>query len=379
MPKILSFSNTAWYLSNYRLPIDLRLRDSGWEVVMASPDDRFRLKIEAAGFRWREIRMSRSGINPFEEIRTVRQIAAIIREEKPDIVHTFTMKGNVNGSLGARLAGVRRVVNSIAGLGFVYSSNAPLARALRLPSWLMYRAALSRGRVIFQNGEDLEIFVRQGMVAREKTTLIRSSGVDVREFSPPSMRPVGGAVRVLYAARLLWTKGLGELVSAAAKLRERGIVMELLVAGEPDPGNPESIPASKLEEWENASLICRLGFESDMAGLMATCHMVCFPSKHKEGTPRFLVEAAAAGLPIITTRNRGCVEVVRDDVNGILVPVGGIPELVEALERLIGNAALRERMGAEGRRIAVEDFSVDQVASRTEVVYRELLTDATLD
>jgi glycosyltransferase involved in cell wall biosynthesis len=375
MPKIVSFSNTAWYLSNYRLPIDRILRDRGWEIVMASPDDRFRPKIEAAGFRWREIRMSRSGINPFEEIATVRQVAAILREEKPDILHTFTMKGNVNGSLGARLAGVRNVVNSIAGLGFVYSSDAPLARALRAPAGLLYRAALSRGRVIFQNGEDLDIFVRQGMVAHERAALIRSSGVDVQEFQP-SPRPADGPVRVLYAARLLWTKGLGELVQAAEELRRRGVEIELLVAGEPDPGNPASIPAAQLEAWQQAGLVRCLGFQSDMAGLMATCHIICFPSKHKEGTPRFLVEAAAAGLPIVTTRNRGCVEVVRDGVNGILVPVGAVAELADALQRLAGDQELRERMGAEGRRIAEEEFSVDQVADRTEAVYRELLGDA---
>jgi glycosyltransferase involved in cell wall biosynthesis len=113
-----------------------------------------------------------------------------------------------------------------------------------------------------------------------------------------------------------------------------------------------------------------------MAALMTTCHIVCFPSKHKEGTPRFLVEAAAAGLPIVTTRNRGCVEVVRDGVNGILVPVGAVAELADALQRLAGDRELRERMGAEGRRIAEEEFSVDQVADRTEAVYRELLGDA---
>jgi glycosyltransferase involved in cell wall biosynthesis len=373
MPKILSFSNTAWYLSNYRLPIDRRLRERGWEIVMASPDDRFRPKIEAAGFRWREIRMSRSGINPIEESDTIRQVAKLLRQEKPDILHTFTMKGNINGSMGARLAGVTGVVNSIAGLGFVHSSNSFLARALRLPAQVMYRAALSRGRVIFQNGEDLEIFVRQGLVDRQRAALIRSSGVDTQEFRPNSER-LEGPVRVLFAARLLWTKGLAELVSAVENVRARGIELELLVAGEPDPGNPESIPAEQLAKWEERGAIKRLGFHADMAALMATCHIVCFPSKHKEGTPRFLIEAAACGLPIITTRNRGCVEVVRDGVNGILVPVGDVVELAAALQKLVCSEDLRMQMGSEGRRIAEEEFSVEHVADRTEEVYRMLLS-----
>ncbi|MGC1480366.1 MAG: glycosyltransferase family 4 protein [Chthoniobacterales bacterium] len=371
MPKLLSFSNTAWYLHNYRVPVDRLLRARGWEIVMASPDGKFRDQIRAAGFRWHEVPMSRSGVNPLEDLQTAKCLAELIRSERPDVLHAFTMKGNINGSLAARLAGLPAIVNSIAGLGFVFSSDRALARVLRGPARVAYRAALARGQVIFQNGEDLEAFAAQGMASRDQSTLIRSSGVDVGAFRP-TPEPAG-RVRVLYAARLLWTKGIGELVEAARLLRARGVDFELLIAGDPDIGNPATVSSGDLDNWEAEGVIERLGFCSDMASLMQTCHVVCFPSKHKEGTPRFLIEAAACGLPIVTTRNRGCTEVVEHEVNGLLVGVGSVPELAAALERLIGNAELRSEYGQRGREIAVRDFSVMQVADRTEAVYRRLL------
>ncbi len=338
---------------------------------MASPDGEFRDEVEAAGFRWHEIQMSRSGVNPLGEFATSRRLAEVIRAEKPDVLHTFTMKGNINGALAARLAGLRNVVSSIAGLGFVYSSESAKARILRPFGNVAYRWALARGETVFQNAGDREVFVRDGLVPADRAHLIRSSGVDVSEFRP--VEPPAGRVRILYASRLLWTKGIGELVEAVRLLRKRGIDFELLVAGQPDPGNPATISAADIEGWVREGLITHLGFHRDMPGLMRPCHIACFPSKHKEGVPRFLVEAAAAGLPIVTTRNRGCIEIGREDVNALLVPIADAGALAVALERLIGDAALRKSLGAAGRTIAEEEFSVEQVAAQTEEVYRKMV------
>lgn len=338
---------------------------------MASPDGDFREDVEKAGFRWHEIPMSRSGVNPLGEYHTSRRLAGVIRAEKPDVLHTFTMKGNINGALAARLAGMRNVVSSIAGLGFVYSSESAKARLLRPFGNLAYRCALARGETVFQNAGDREVFVRDRLVAAEHAHLIRSSGVDVSEFRP--VAAPAGRVRILYASRLLWTKGIGELVEAARVLRGCGVEFEVLVAGQPDAGNPATISSADIEAWVREGLVTHLGFHRDMPGLMRTCHIACFPSKHKEGVPRFLVEAAAAGLPIVTTRNRGCVEIGREGENAILVPMGEVPPLVEGLDTLIRDVALREKLGVAGRRIAEEEFSVERVAMQTEEVYRKMV------
>lgn len=374
MPKLISFSNTDWYLFNYRLPVDKVLREAGWEVIMASPPGEFQDAIQQAGFRWIEVPMSRSGLNPFAEMRTVGLLADIIRREKPDLVHTFTMKGNVNGSLAAWRAGLPRVVNSIAGLGYIFSSDRLLPRLLRPFARLAYRAVLSRGATIFQNNEDMETFTRTGLAPQDRSHLIRSSGVDVDIFQPGA--EPSGKIRILFAARLLWTKGIGELVEAARQLRDRQADFEVVVAGEPDTGNPETVNAAQLQSWAEEKLITRVGFQKDMPALMRSCHIVCFPSKHKEGTPRFLVEAASAGLPIVTTDNRGCVEVVEHGVNGLLVPPGDATALAAALLELIQNPEKRLKFGEAGRLIALRDFSVKQVAERTAEVYTTLLKPA---
>lgn len=371
MPKVLSFSNTAWYLYNYRVPIDRILRERGWDVVMASPDGEFRTRVEDAGFRWCEVPMTRSGLNPIDEWRTVRALMHLIRSEKPDVLHTFTMKGNINGSIAARSVGLTSVVNSIAGMGFVFSSDQWLAWLLRNPARLAYRAALSRGEVIFQNGEDLRTFVDEGITANHRTTLVRSSGVDTAVFAPE--RRNNEVVKIIFAARLLWTKGIGELIEAAKLLRGRGVEFELLVAGMPDHGNPESIPMRALNAWEAEGLVTKLEFQDDMATLLKKCDVACFPSKHREGTSRFLIEAASCGLPIVTTRNRGCEEVVKHEVNGLLVEMGEVNGLADALQRLIGNARLRREYGLRSRAIAERDFAVANVAHRTEMVYERAL------
>lgn len=372
MPKLLSFSNTAWYLYNYRVPLDRILEKKGWDVVMASPDGEFREELQQAGYRWHEIPMSRSGLNPIGEYRTARRLARIIDEEQPDILHTFTMKGNINGSLAARLVGYDSVVNSIAGLGYVYSSQSKTARALRPIANVAYRWALSRGETVFQNVQDLEVFLEDRLVAREHAHLIRSSGVDVSEFVPSEVE-TDGPTRILFASRLLWTKGVGELIKAARILKSRDIKFELVVAGQPDPGNPSTITAAHVSSWVQEGLITYLGFSRDMAAIMKSCQIACFPSKHREGVPRFLVEAAAAGLPIVTTRNGGCLEISRHNLNALIVPIGDADSLANALETLIKNPAARSELGAEGRLIAENEFSVERVASETLAVYEKLL------
>jgi glycosyltransferase involved in cell wall biosynthesis len=363
--KLLIFSNTDWYLYNYRVPIDSRLGDD-FESIMVSPDGKFSEKIEASGFKWRNIVMSRSGLNIFKEIGTIRSMIKILKEEKPYLIHNFTMKGNINGSLAARFAGVR-VVNSITGLGYVYASDDLKAKILRPFANIGYKITLAKGKTIFQNPIDMESFIKKGLVKRENCKLIRSSGVDVNLFVPTAFPEP--SFKVVFAGRLLWTKGVGELVEAAREVKALKPEIEIVLAGVPDPGNPATITEKEMKDWQDEGIVEFLGFHSDMAGLLADAHVACFPSKHTEGTPKFLVEAAASGRPIITTDNRGCIEVYNGK-NGFLVPKGDAKALAQSILELANNRDLLEEMGKESRKLAVEEFSVDLVASETAEVYR---------
>ncbi len=365
--KLVVFSNTDWYLYNYRVPIDTLLREKGVETIMISPTGEFSDKIQSEGFKWYPIEMSRSGLNIFEERKTIAQIAEILKKEKPDVFHSFTMKGNINGTFAAVRAGVPIIINSIAGLGFIYSSNSFKARLLRPFANYGYKMILDKGKTIFQNPDDLNNFVKKGLVSHGNATLIRSSGVDLNKFKRTPV-PVSDKIILLFAARLLWTKGVGELVEAAKVLNKKGLNIEVQIVGKNDPGNPASVPDEVISGWSQYDFIKCLGFRTDMPELVEKATIICFPSKHKEGTPKFLIEAAAAGRPIITTDNRGCKEVLVDGVNGYLTRVGNVDDIVQAVIKMTESHENLQKMGDASYNVA-QGFNVIDVANKSYEVY----------
>lgn len=188
----------------------------------------------------------------------------------------------------------------------------------------------------------------------------------------PSDEPAGPPVIVL-ASRMLWDKGPGEFVEAAKLLHERRVNARFVLAGDSDLQNPNSVPQSTLKEWSRTGVVEWWGKRDDMPEVFAQASIACLPSAYGEGVPKVLLEAAACGLPIVTTDTPGCRDVVRHDENGLLVPVRSSVELADALQRLIENPELRRRMGARGREIAVNEFAVEKVVAETMALYEELL------
>lgn len=371
--KLLSFANTDWYLYNYRMPIDTILRKKGYEIIMVSPPGEYSEKIVEAGFRWIPIKMSRSGLNLSEEISTIRQLLHIYKTEQPQIVHHFTIKCNLYGALAGKLSQVPIVIDSIAGLGYVFASPTLKAKMLRPFGYWSYRMSLAHSKVIFQNSEDRDNFIKRGYVKEKDAYLIRSSGVDLVKFLPQPFPK--DHFNILLGSRMLWTKGIGEFVKAAKIVKQQHPGINFLLAGDVDPGNPASIPIERIRQWEAEGSVKWLGFQNNVPDLLSNSHIVCFPSKHTEGTPKFLVEAAACARPIITTMNRGCKEVVDEDINGYLVPKGDHISLANALLKLIKNESLMEKMGKLGREKAEREFSVERVAEETHSVYQNALRE----
>lgn len=371
--KLICFANTDWYLYNYRMPIDLILRDKGYETVMVSPPGDYVKEILKAGFHWIPIKMSRSGMNILNESNTIRQLIDIYKAQKPDIVHHFTIKCNLYGALAARLNHIPIIIDSIAGLGYVFASSSLKARILRPFGYWGYKYSLSNSKVIFQNSVDQTRFVMNKYVKEKDAFLIRSSGVDLDKFQPHPLPE--NQINILLGSRMLWTKGVGEYVNAARIVKHQYPHVNFLLAGDVDKGNPASIPLRKLRSWEKEGCVKWLGFQENMCELLKNCHFVCFPSKHTEGTPKFLIEAAATARPIITTYNRGCTEVVEDNVNGFLVPKGDYFSLADAISKLLRDKSLIEKMGVMGRRKVEKEFSLNRVAEETHFVYQSALTE----
>jgi glycosyltransferase involved in cell wall biosynthesis len=304
-------------------------------------------------------------------VRSLLHLVRLYRREAPDAVHHFTIKPNVYGTIAARLARVPRVLNTWTGLGFAFTQ-APLARLLRLGLVPLTRYLYRDRRVwtVFQNEENLQVLLGLRCVAPERTCVIATSGVDTSALTPRSSAPSGTPV-VLMAARLLRDKGVQEFVDAAALLRQRGVTARFQLAGWLDPGNPASFSEADVNRWAATGVVDILGHRDDMPGLLRGADIAVLPSYH-EGAPLFLLEAAATGLPLVATDIPGCRIMVRPGVNGFLVRPRDPQALAEAIADLAADPALRTRMGAASREIAVNEFDQYRIVNQYLDVYRRL-------
>jgi glycosyltransferase involved in cell wall biosynthesis len=376
--KVIFFANSDWYLYNFRRSLALAAQSRGYEILLISPPGEYGARLRSLGLDWRPLsRMDRRSLNLVTELQVLLGLVALFRRERPALVHGFTIKCAVYGSLAAQLARVPARVNAVAGLGYVFASNDRKARWLRPMVRVMLRLAL-RGRytrLILQNPDDLEMFERSGLIGPDRIDLIPGSGVDCTRFTP---RPEGSAAHrpqpcVLLAARLLWDKGVAEYVEASRLLRSAGRTIRFLLAGMPDSGNPAAVPESTLRQWVEEGVIEWLGHVDDTSELFRSVDILALPTYYGEGLPKSLIEAAACALPLVTTDMPGCREVVTNEVDGLLIPPRDASALAHAIARLIDSPELAARLGAAARAKAVAHFDERIVIERTLAVYRKLL------
>lgn len=343
-----------------------------------SPAGPYGDRLRALGFEWVPAPMERRSLNPLRELALLHWLRRLVASERVDLLHGFTIKCAVYGSIAGRLAGVRARVNAVAGLGYVFTNDQLKARLLRPVVRTLIRFALGgRGcRLILQNPDDVALFNEARLVRPDLVRLIPGSGVDCNRFAPAATSgrraDKTGPMRVLLPARLLWDKGVAEYVDAARMLHQHGREIDFLVAGSPDSGNPAAVPAGVVRAWADDGLLQWLGHVDDMSTLFRSVDVVALPS-YREGLPKGLIEAAACGLPLVTTDVPGCREVVKHEVDGLLVPAKDSKALAHAIARLQDDAALRKRLGAAARAKALAEFDQRIVIQRTLAVYAELL------
>ena len=372
-PKLIFFVTEDWYFFSHRMPLALHAQKSGFEIVVITRINQHAEKIRSLGFKLLPIEISRRGINPIKELKVIFQLISIYKSEQPDIIHHVALKPVLYGSIAASIARVFNVVNAIAGLGFLFSSKSYKAKFMRSIVIILFRKLLNRDncKVILQNPDDLDLLREKFGIKNQHLVLIYGSGVDPYEYrATPETKE---DIRVILASRLLWDKGVGEFVEAAKLLKQQNVSARFILVGKGDNGNPSAIPDIQLKSWHDEGVIEWWGQRDDMAEVLAQSHIVCLPSFYGEGVPKILIEAASCGRPIVTTNSPGCREIVRDNINGYLVPVRDAKAVSEKLKILINSPILRNKMGAKGRELVKEKFSLEKVNSKTLLVYVELL------
>lgn len=375
MPVLLYLVSEDWYFWSHRLPIARAARDAGWRVVVATRVHEHGERIRREGFRLVPIRLHRSSLAPWQEFTAIAELIRLYRRERPDLVHHVALKPVIYGTLAARLSGVRATVNALGGMGFVFSSGSTRARMLRGVVKAVLRRSLNRSgsRLVLQNPDDAAI-LSKGVVSSERIVLIRGSGVDVKAFAP-TPEPDGKPVAVM-VSRMLWDKGVGDLVEAARLLKARACPLDIVLVGAPDPDNPGSIPEHRLRNWAAAGNVFWLGRRDDIARIWAESHIAVLPTFYGEGLPKSLLEAAACGRPMVASDVPGCREIVRHGVTGLLVTPRDPRALAGALQTLAEDPQTRRRMGGVARELVERELSEEIVVSKTMAVYRTLIPEA---
>ncbi len=371
--KLLFFVTEDWYFCSHRLPLALSAKQAGYDVLVVTRVKEHGDRITGAGLRLIPLPISRRCINPLTEFALIIRLISIYRSERPDIVHHIALKPVLYGSIASLATRIPYIVNAMAGLGILFSSNSLRSRLLRPILKLSFRFFLNRQNthVLLQNPDDVQLMCDDVVLDRERITLIRGSGVDTDQFRSSPEPP--GDIIVVLASRMLWDKGVGEFVEAARKLKQNGTKARFVLVGKGDKENPSGISDKILQEWHSEGVIEWWGHRDDMPEVFACSHIVCLPSYYGEGVPKVLIEAASCARPIVTTNTPGCREIVRDGINGILIPTRNVEAITVAVSRLIASPELRVRMGEKGREMVESEFSVEKVNAETLRVYKGLV------
>ena len=363
---------------HFRKGLIRKLVKHGYDVTVIVPPGKFTAKLEALGARVVLIPMHRF-ISPISDVRMFYRLWRIFRDEAFDIVHNMTIKPNIYGTIAARLAGIPRVVCLVSGTGYMFFQNEKfLEKLLHKVVVSLYRLAMRFAhKTWFQNPDDLQYFVRAGIIEQEKGVLIRSGGINTEEFAldrvsreeieslraefhiPPNTKCV-----LMVTARLIWSKGVREFVEAAEALSQRFPEWCFIMVCPNDPGSPDHVPEEYVRTHRNDKLIIVDFFRYDIEVFEAMADIMVLPSYYREGVPRTLLEGLSMGKPIITTDHPGCREAVDEGMNGYLIPIRDFRSLVDRLEKIMSDPLKRNEFGKHARYKAVHEFSETLVISK---------------
>jgi glycosyltransferase involved in cell wall biosynthesis len=372
-PVLVYLVTEDWYFLSHRLPMACAALRAGYQVHVATNVVDGGLAIESYGFVLHPLNWRRGSAHPKDLLRIIGEIRALYKRLKPDIVHHVGVQPAIIGAIaGIGLPMVK--LSAMAGLGFAFTSKTLRARLTGFVVRLLMRALLNRPRnaVLVQNPDDRAAVTALG-ISPDRIFLIPGSGVDTDSLTP--MPEPASVMTVGYVGRLLADKGVRSLVEAHAILAARGRDIRFVLAGDPDPANPASIPQAEIDSWKHIAGLDVRGHVDDIREVWAMSHIAVLPSR-REGLPKSLLEAAACGRPIVATDVPGCREIARPGVNALLVPADDAAALAVAIDRLASDQDMRLRFGAAGRAMVEAEFSEHRIGEAIVTLYAKLLDQA---
>lgn len=364
--------NEDWAFISHFYERAVAAESAGYNVgIIAHLGDKRNI-LENAGFTVYPHHISRSGTNPFIEIRNLFAMVRVFRTSKPDIIHLIALKPIVIGAIAARIYGKAQVVCAPIGMGYLFSSRDRKARFLQPIIRFMLRRILNlrNTHVIIENEEDCSSLIAGRFVKAANIQVIKGAGVDLNSYraTPENLE----TQVVAMFARVLRDKGVLDFVAAANIVHTQFPKAVFQLIGDCDPGNPTSFSEHEVRSWESAGSITWLGYRTDVPALLASSNIVCLPS-YREGLPKTLIEACAAQRAIVATDVPGCREVVNHGLNGLLVPVRNPELLAAAISQLLSDPVQRTTFAKNGRLRAENEFASPIVIEQTLAVYKKVM------
>lgn len=370
--RILFVISEDWYFMSHRLFLAKYAISQGYKVSLLTKATIHKKEIESYGIHIVDWPISRRSANIFSELKSIFVLLKVIKNFKPDIIHSVALKPILYGAFCAKICKIPVRIFAFAGLGYIFSSSQFLAKVLRPIIVLIMKFLLKNkhSTLVMQNKDDQNIFLQENIVLKSQICIIKGAGVDLKLFSVS--KNITQPPIVLLPARLLRDKGIEDFVKAATILKKDGLNARFVIAGREDPSNPESVDQAFLEKLKESNIVELWGHIDDMAGVLQRVSVVCLPS-FREGLPKALLEAASCGKAIVSYDVPGCREVVINKVNGFLVEFRNIIGMSDAVKTLLLNNSLRESMGNEGRRLVIKHFSQEEIAMQTESLWKSRL------
>jgi glycosyltransferase involved in cell wall biosynthesis len=363
-----------------RLPFFCALKTRGYRVTAAAsgPAEPF----IRAGIAFEPISFGRF-FSPVRDLSSVRELKSLFERVDADVAHCFDTKLTLLVALAAAAHPRTRLVRTINGRGWIYSSRSPLAFALRaLYPHLQRLAAKSTDTHVFEHNGDCSFFTRHVLSGQSRAVVIPGAGIDVAGFEAAQARRapaealrrelgLGDAPVVVTVTRITRQKGIPALLKAAQMVHEALPAVKFLLVGPIEGEGPFAVSAAEIER--HAGYVIATGARTDVPDLLAMADLFAFPSEYAEGVPRALMEAALSGLPIVATDIAGCREVIRDGWNGRLTPLRDPGALAGAIEGLLRDRDRAREMGSRGPDLIRGVFSLDNVVARHAELYEQIL------
>ncbi|MBU3015743.1 glycosyltransferase family 4 protein [Poseidonibacter lekithochrous] len=362
MKKILITINTSWNIFNFRVGLLKALQKEGYKIVCVSPYDEYSKKLEDLGFEYHDIKMNNKGTNPIEDLKLIKDYYNLYKKINPDVILQYTIKPNIYGSIAARILG-KKVISNISGLGTVFLNDNLSSKIAR---WL-YKVALVKNSVFFQNNDDKDLFIENKLVQKEQCDLLPGSGINTDIYKPQEKSnelKENTNFTFMMIARLVKDKGILEYIEAIKIIKEKYPDVKFKLLGSLYEANPTAVKEEELNKWIENGLIDYLGHSDDVKSEIEKVDCVILPS-YREGLSRVLLESASLAKPIITTDVPGCRDVVVHKENGFLCKVKNSEDLAQKIEMMIllSKEEIKD-MGEKGRAKVVNEFDESIVIAK---------------